>query len=41
MGSDVSYKDMLKTGAETKMVFDDMQFDMPINESIFNKSNLK
>ena len=35
------YKDMLKTGAGTKMVFDDIQFDVPIPESVFNKSNLK
>jgi len=35
------YKDMLKTGAGTKMVFDEIQFDVSISESIFNKSNLK
>lgn len=35
------YKDMLKSGAGTKIVFDDIQFDVPIAESIFNKANLK
>ena len=35
------YKDMLKTGTGTKMVFDEIQFDVTIAESIFNKSNLK
>lgn len=35
------YKDMLKSGAGTKMVFEDIQFDVPIAESVFNKSNLK
>lgn len=35
------YKDMLKTGAGTKMIFDDIQFDVSIPENIFNKSNLK
>jgi len=37
----IVYKDMLKTGAGTKMVFDEIQFDVSISESIFNKSNLK
>ncbi len=37
----IVYKDMLKSGNGTKILFDEIQFDVPISESIFNKSNLK
>lgn len=37
----ILYKDMLKSGGGTKIVFDEIQFDVSISESIFNKSNLR
>ena len=37
----MNYKDMLKEGKGTDFVVTKMQIDVPISESVFNKSNLK
>lgn len=37
----MNYKDMLKEGKGTDFVVTKMQIDVPIPESVFNKSNLK
>lgn len=37
----IVYKDMLKSGNGTKIIFEDIQFDTKIQDNIFNKGNLK
>ena len=39
--SKMIYKDMLKTGAGTEFIIDEIQFDAPISEAIFNKAALR
>jgi outer membrane lipoprotein-sorting protein len=35
------YKDMLKTGAGTEFIINDIKFDSPIPESVFSKASLR
>jgi len=35
------YKDMLKTGAGTEFIINDIQFDAPIPEAVFSKASLR
>lgn len=37
----ITFQDMLKTGQGTEFIMSDIQFDVPIAESIFNKAALK
>ncbi len=37
----IVYKDVLKSGNGTKIIFDEIQFDTEIKDNIFNKVNLK
>ncbi len=37
----IVYKDMLKSGEGTEFIITDVQFDVPIPESVFNKAALK